>query len=654
MESVDVVQPKQAGENKKEELKAKLVRLLRLNLKDMTRNFYLFTVMVVLVGLSTGYAVKNLWDKVEYIKDDIMPRMSKMQDIENQLAIVKSLALRYDQSEGIIREAILDELKADGEVLIDSIKAETSGVEETSDKSFRDQLKESSSKLGNLLAKRNPSKDEIDATINSATVSLKGINYFQNTELDTLFAESEEAYDKAKLVVVGLSSGALIGMIAIGLILSNVVSVPVSRVTDEMIDNSQKIEDVYSELSVGTQKQKEIVENAIQDLEDMIINTIQGNLSLSVEKQNEIAGAFADFLRHFVERSSAEVAMGMLSIAQQSEEARESINKFTGEIVNIEGNIKNQEQATVRIVETLQNIVQANEQIKTMAKSSTVAADLATDKAIQGQERISAISNELEEIKSSSVGVREITNALGKITESIKILALNMSLKVEDIKDDTGKSYGFEAMSARVQELAEEVEKLLVNSQEMITPTIDGIEKVSNDAIQSLELIIDLADSIKVADSESQAISAEIDRQAEGLINAEKEAEDVRATAEKTTASIGEQAQLIKEVDEILKDSVNLIEVVNEQTQDSVQSARKLNDMMDQLKQSVVNIEEGTGLLTEKTFGITDMFTELKEQADKNEDGARRLEVVTGTVRGLSYKLQEVVRGERSEGKTRS
>lgn len=646
MESVDVLE--QVEDKKKEELKEKIVRLFRLNLKDMTRNFYLFTILVVLVGLSTGFAVKNLWDKVEFIKDDIMPRMSKMQDIENQLAIVKSLALRYDQSEGIIKEAILDELKSDGETLIDSIRKETADSGETADKSFRDQLKASASKLENLFAKKNPSINEIDATINSATVSLKGINYFQTTELNELFVESQAAYDRAKIVVVGLSGGAFIGMIVIGFILSNVVSAPVSVVTDRMIENSQKIEDVYSELSVGTKKQIEIVERATNDLEDMIINTIQGNLSLSVEKQNQISSAFADFLRHFVERSSAEVAMGMLSIAQQSEEARESISKFTVEIVNIEGNIKNQEQAIIKIVQTLKNMVQANEQIKNMAKSSTAAADVATDKAIQGQERISAISNELEEIKSSSVGVREITNALGKITESIKILALNMSLKVEDIKDDTGKSYGFEAMSARVQELAEEVEKLLVNSQEMITPTIDGIEKVSNDAIQSLELIIDLADSIKIADSESQAIATEIDRQSEGVINAEKEAEEVRVTAETSTKSIGEQAQLIKEVDEILKDSVNLIEVVNEQTQESVQSARKLNDMMDQLKQTVTNIEEGTGVLTEKTFGITDMFTELKEQADKNEDGSRKLEVVTGTVRKLSAKLNEVVRGERS------
>jgi len=275
-----------------------------------------------------------------------------------------------------------------------------------------------------------------------------------------------------------------------------------TAISEDLSHKSVDIEGVTKEIHDGVETQTGIVKTATKDLEYMILNIIQGSITMSVEKQTEIARAFGEFLKHFVERTSAEIAMGMMSVSQQSLEAREGVEKFVSELASVEGNIKKQETAIEEMVEALKSIVSANEEIKLKAHSSTAAADKATSRAFSGQERIGMISEQLQEIGKASEGIRDVTNSLATITESIKILALNMSLKVEDIKDDTGKSYGFEAMSAKVQQLAEEVEGLLARSREMIIPTIEGIARVSGDANQANEMIAEVTSAIKAADDE--------------------------------------------------------------------------------------------------------------------------------------------------------
>lgn len=418
-----------------------------------------------------------------------------------------------------------------------------------------------------------------------------------------------------------------------------------TSVAGDLAEKSKDIAGVTVDISKGAKAQTGIVQSATKDLEDMIINIIQGSITMSVEKQAEISRVFGEFLKQFVERTSAEIAMGMMSVSQQSQEARKMMEDFVREIGTVEGNIRSQESAIEGMVEALKSIVDANNDIKEKAHSATAAADEATEKAFSGQERIGVISEELQKVRRSSEGVKDITDSLAAITESIKILALNMSLKVEDIRDDTGKSYGFEAMSAKVQNLAEEVEELLSRSRDMIIPTIEGIEKVSNEAVQTKEMIAEVAESIKAADEESKAIAERIDRQADHVDRVEVEAENLRALAHKTTEAVEAQGVLVKDVDEMLKETESLIDIVNAQTTESAEGARKVNDMMEQLKQTVASIEDGTGKLTEKSMQIADMFTSISDLASKNSGGAEKLEGVTAAVRDVSRNVSDVVKG---------
>lgn len=418
-----------------------------------------------------------------------------------------------------------------------------------------------------------------------------------------------------------------------------------TAITEDLSLKSVDIEGVTKEIHDGVETQTGIVQTATKDLEYMILNIIQGSITMSVEKQTEIARAFGEFLKHFVERTSAEIAMGMMSVSQQSLEAREGVEKFVRELATVEGNIKNQEAAIEEMVEALKSIVSANEEIKLKAHSSTAAADKATSSAYLGQERIGMITEQLQEIGNASEGIRDVTNSLATITESIKILALNMSLKVEDIKDDTGKSYGFEAMSAKVQQLAEEVEGLLARSKNLIIPTIEGIAKVSGDANQANEMIAEVTSAIKAADDESRAIAEKIEKQAIGIDRVELESENLRVLAHKTTQAVEAQAALANDVDIMLKDASELIDSVNKQTSDSVEGARKVTEMMDQLNETVISIEGGTGDLTEKSTEISDMFNSIMNLANKNKSGAEKLGTVNASVRDVSRRLSEIVKG---------
>lgn len=622
------------------------MRRYRLNLEMMIRNFYFFTIFAVIIGGITYFSIREIGREVSAVKEGSLPLLVLSQEMQLSL---EEIAL---EAEGLLNAATEEEKAAHIEKIEKGKTAFKSSLGSgmrivTGEEEERLKELESRSKaFFRLFDSPEISQEELNKKLLQVRASLNNFRGLSSRTIEEKFTASQAATGRAITIVIVLTLCAIAGMIGLGLILSRAVGVPVSRETERLTSDSRATEQIFAEISEGTKKQTDVVHTATGELEDMIINIIQGKISISVDKQSEIAKVFADFLKNFVERTTVEIAMGMMSISQQSKDARTGVEDFVREISAVEANIRAQEGAISGMVDALKSIVEANNEIKGKARSSTDAADKATVQAHSGQDRIEAISEQLQEIRKASVGVKEITDSLAKITEGIKILALNMSLKVEDIKDDTGKTYGFEAMSAKVQKLAEDVEGLLESSKSMLIPTILGIEKVSIDAGQARELIAEVVRSIKMADDQSKAIAVQIVMQGANVDRVEIEAENLRSLAHKTTLAVEAQGALSRDVDSLLKDSETLIDSVNAQTQEASEGARRVNQMMGQLKQTLASIEDGTGELTEKSSQISDMFDSIKGLAVKNMNGAEKLAGVTASIREVSRRLSEVVKGE--------
>lgn len=617
-----------------------------LNLEMMVKNFYYFTVFALLIGGVTYWAVRNIGNEMAVLQEGSLPLLVASQEMQLNL---EEMALQADDLlNAVTPEAkspyleIIEKKKTSFRYSLGKAMRKASGEEEDALK----ELEVKSNALFKLLEGTETSRDDMVKTLSRVRVSLNRFRTLSSQAIEDKFSAAEVATGRAITIVIILTISAVVVMVILGYILSRVVGSQVSGEIEKLTRNSKDIEQIFREISDGTSKQTEVVQKAVSELEEMIINIIQGKISISVDKQAEIARLFGDFLKNFVERTTAEIAMGMMSVSQQSRDARKGIEDFVNELSSVEANIKAQEAAISGMVDALKSAVEANKAIKAKAHSSMEAADKATLQAYSGQERIGAISEQLQEIRTASVGVKEITDSLAKITESIKILALNMSLKVEDIRDDTGKTYGFEAMSEKVQKLAEDVEGLLDRSKGMLIPTIQGIERVSLDAGRSRELIAEVVRTIKIAADESKAIASQIDMQGSSIDRVEIEAENLRNLAHKTTLAVEAQGALARDVDGLIKDSETLIDSVNNQTQEATEGARKVTQMMGQMKQAMASIEEGTGMLTEKSSEISDMFDSIRSLAGKNREGAEKLEVVTVSIREVSRKLSEVVKGE--------
>ncbi|MBE9537214.1 MAG: methyl-accepting chemotaxis protein [Proteobacteria bacterium] len=617
----------------------------RFNLEMMVRNFYFFTIVAVLIGGITYFSVNSMWKSVSGIKEVSLPLLKA----QHEMAIhLDNLELKLERLAHVDTEAEKKELLAD---LNRDMPLFTKSLESAAGLPLNSNLRTFVAKVGKN-ARALPQFFEpapIDSSVIKAVASTKKeVNDMGNFLIGFAgeeFSYSEVAYGTAIRIIIFLTSGAIVGMLLLGFVLSKAVGQPVSQVTGRLTHDADNIEVVSTEISDGIKKQTGVVQVAVSDLDIMIKEIIEQKILPSVGKQTDISASFSDFLRHFVERTSAEIAMGTMSISQQAVDARESIGELVAEVALVEENIRQHEKAVGDMVEALKSIVEANRTIKVKASSSTEAAKMATTKAVSGQEMIERISTQLKEIKNSSEGVRDIIESLATVTESIKILALNMSLKVEDVKDDTGKTYGFEAMSAKVQGLAEEVEDLLSRSRSMMIPTIEGIAKTSSASAQAMDVIGEATLAIKGADEESKAIAEMIGKQAHDIDRVELEAENLRTLTQKTTEAIGAQGALAKDVDEMLKDSEMLIETVSAQTEESVTGARKVNKMMDDMEQTVNSIKEGTALLTDKSTGIADMFSIIRDLAEKNKQGAEQLDAAKRSVREVSRQLSMVVKG---------
>lgn len=617
----------------------------RLNLEMMVRNFYYFTIVAVLVGGITYFSVNVMWKSVSGVKEVYLPLLEAQHDMIIQLDKLELGLERLMVNDTEVGETgLLSTLNQDMALFIKSLKKAAEVPMDSNVRPFMVEVGKKAQSLPHSFESAVIESPVLEGVTSTKTAVIAMGRFLFSTSRED-FSFFEGAYGNATLIIIFLTSLSIAGMITLGFVLSKAVGRPVSHVTDKLIHDANNIELVSAEISEGIKKQTDVVQVAVADLEIMIKEVIEQRILPSVGKQSDMSVSFSDFLRHFVERTSAEIAMGTMSVSQQAVDARKSIGELVAEVTLVEENIRHQEKAIGDMVGALKSIVEANRTIKIKASSSTEAADMAASKAVSGQDMIEHISTQLQDIKNSSEGVRDIIESLATITESIKILALNMSLKVEDVKDDTGKTYGFEAMSAKVQGLAEEVEGLLSRSRSMMIPTIDGIAKVSSASAQTKDVIGEATIAIKEADEESKAIAEMIGTQASDIDRVEVEAENLRALAKKTTEAISAQSALAKDVDEMLKDSEMLIDTVSGQTEESVKGARKINKMMVDMEETVKSIKEGTTLLADKSTGISDMFSIIQGQAEKNRQGAEQLDIAKQSVREVSKQLSIVVRG---------
>ena len=617
-----------------------LGRAFKLSVEKLTRNFYLFTFACFVIGIITYSVVNGIWKEVSSAKEKTIPQLLKTEEALRELE-----RIRYELKPPLTEDA-LKRVAQKNRLLKNRIDGIAAFLAEKDGSMVADSIRRLSARYFSTFKGDNFSEKEALSTLSLLATELDSAKRLLAERVDGEFASAEDMADWAVLVVLGLTAAAIVGMVLTGRVLTGVIGKPITEVTESLTESSKDIEGVSEEIVKGAKTQAELIGAATKDLKEMMTHIVKGNISKSVEKQVEIAKAFADFLKQFVERTSAEIAMGMMGVLQHSKDARGGVDEFLRELKTVEKNIKREEAAINDIVAALKGIVATNNRIKKMAASSTEAVGRATEAVVNGEESMTRISSKLEAIRRASENVRKITESLAKITEDIKILALNMSLKVEDIRDDTGKSYGFEAMSARVQELAQEVEGLLTRSNEMIIPTIEAIEDVSDEATQTRTLVNRVAETIKVAAEESKAISTAIDKQAVEIDRIEVEAENLKISAGNTTHAVEAQVALAQEVNTMLKESEILVGNVNTLTKEASDNAKKVNTMMQELKETLEKIEAGTASLTQKGSELIKTFNTIDEQTSTNLTLSEKLKTVVARLKDVASRLSMVVKGE--------
>ena len=66
---------------------------------------------------------------------------------------------------------------------------------------------------------------------------------------------------------------------------------------------------------------------------------------------------------------------------------------------------------------------------------------------------------------------------------------------------------------------------------------------------------------------------------------------------------------------------------------------------MDDMEETVNSIKDGTTLLADKSTGIAEMFSVIRDLAEKNKQGAEQLDTAKQSVREVSRQLSMVVKG---------
>lgn len=352
----------------------------------------------------------------------------------------------------------------------------------------------------------------LTTTINDQIQELFDMKVVSGNEESDKNSETTNSTVVTMLIIIAV---AMMAAIALGLMISRMISNPVKRLVGAA--NQLAEGDLDVEITSTTTDEVGVLASAFKRMTDNL-NDVMANISSAAEQ---------------VSAGSKQVSDSSIALSQGATEQASSVEQLTASLEEISA-------------QTTQNAGSANQ--------ANEIAETAKKNAIQGNEQMKEMLAAMEEINDSSNSISKIIKVIDEIAFQTNILALNAAVEAARAGQH-GK--GFAVVAEEVRNLAARSANAAKETTAMIEGSIKKVEggtKIANETATALNQIVEGVAQVATFVSEIATASNEqaigISQVNQGIIQVSSVVQTNSATSEESAAAseeLSSQAGLLKE-----------------------------------------------------------------------------------------------------------
>lgn len=372
-------------------------------------------------------------------------------------------------------------------------------------------------------------------------------------------------------IIIVLVMFVIFGIIAV--ILSQVVSKPLSRVASAMLETSEGSLSADTDIKSVVYETQHLVE-AAKTLQNNLVDII-GNVKSTSETVNGSAFTVADMASLSAD-SCEQVNLAVDELAQGSMSIAESCTQLASEVDTMSQCCDDISDEVSNLTDASHEIQKANDEAKARMKDALVASEKSTNGAneitdiiMETNERVGEINQAVDLILSiasqtnllslnasiEAARAGEAGRGFAVVASEISSLATQSSESANTIQNIVKR---ITEISRKSVERAQDIKKIIIEQRECIDDTNDKFEVLSQQVGSSIESI--------------RAISAKVDSLAEvkNTINSNVSdlsaiSEESAASTEESTASINSISQSVVDISSSSEELKNLADRLSEQ-----------------------------------------------------------------------------------------
>lgn len=315
------------------------------------------------------------------------------------------------------------------------------------------------------------------------------------------------------------------------------------------------------------------------------LNQFMDKLESMMEKIQQLTNQVAISSQE-LEVSANSLAETSQNQAASAEESSASLEELSASFENVSRAIEKETNGIRSIDKSVQNLSSSIEWINQKIQELGKKAKMAAESAKEGQKTIKITTEAMQEIQKATSEISGITDMITEISDQTNLLALNASIEAARA-GEAGR--GFAVVAEEISKLADKTVASVSEIQRLVLSTDKSVENGIRNVNHSVNVLIDIIDSIQIIDQSANEISKTMDEQS------------------KNANSI---AKYINEISEL---AIEIQTATNEQKL----STEQMNVMMSNLSNETMNISASSEELANVSTNMKSISQELYKEISK-------------------------------------
>lgn len=314
---------------------------------------------------------------------------------------------------------------------------------------------------------------------------------------------------------------------------------------DELGDLAQNFREACAEIKV-----------VIQDMDYLLRGMAEGNFDIYTQAEESYVGNF-ELLIDSIRRMNHSLNSTLKQINQTAGEVKDDSGQLSENAQFLAKGATEQADAILELRTTVENIANIAGESAEGSVAAAASAKSSAENAGKSREEINTLVEAMERINATSKEIENIIVAIEDIASQTNLLSLNASIEAARA-GEAGK--GFAVVADQIGKLASDSADSAVTTRELISKSLQEIEKGNQIVEHTMETIGSVLESMEQFANTASGMADASKEQADMLKQIEEGIEQISAVVENNTASAQQTSAISQELSAQAQNLEQLVE----------------------------------------------------------------------------------------------